>query len=186
MGTAAETAASLADATAAERLDRLWSTEAIRQLAASYSHCVDSRDLDALVQLFIEDVKVTRDSSGRDALKESFRQSLSEVGVTILKVTTHTIEFSDADHAQGKVYAHGDIQIGGRWIQQAIRYDDRYERRADTWYFTGRKHQLFYGADIGENPLGFEPANWPQSNIGLGTLPYNQDTWQTFWNEESS
>ncbi len=170
----------------AERLDRLWSIEAIRQLAANYSHFVDSRDLDSLVGLFVEDVKVSRDASGRDALKQSFRKSLSEVGVTILKVTTHTIDFTDTDHAVGRVYAHGDIQIGGRWIHQAIRYDDRYERRGDAWYFTGRRHQLFYSADVGENPLGYPPADWPQSNIGLGTLPYNQPTWQTFWGKEQA
>jgi len=170
----------------AEQLDRLTSIEAIRQLAANYSHFVDSRDLDSLVALFVDDVKVSRDAVGRDALKASFRSSLSEVGVTILKVTTHTIEFIDPDHATGKVYAHGDVQIGSRWLQQTIRYDDRYERRGDAWAFAGRRHQLFYSADVGQNPLGYEPADWPRSNIGLGTLPYNQTTWQNFWREETT
>lgn len=173
-------------ASLAQQLDRLMSIEAIRQLAANYSHFVDSRDLDSLVSLFVEDVKVSQNTAGRDALKESFRSSLSEVGVTILKVTTHTIEFIDQDHATGKVYAHGDVQIGSRWLHQAIRYDDRYERRGDVWGFTGRKHQLFYSADVGQNPLGYAPADWPRSNIGLGTLPYNQATWQNFWREETT
>ena len=164
-----------------ERLDRLCSTEAIRQLVANYSHFVDSRDLDSLVSLFVEDVRVTKETSGRAALHKSFEQSLAEVGTTILKVTTHTIDFADSDHATGRVYAHGDIQIGARWIHQAIRYDDRYERRGDTWYFAGRRHQLWYGADVGENPLGYPPADWPENNIGQGTLPHSQPTWQKFW-----
>lgn len=211
----------------AERLDRLCSVEAIRQLVALYSHCVDSRDLDRLVGLFVEDVRVAtppegtsqkrtstartstaRKLSGRAALKESFAQSLSEVGTTILKVTTHIINFagdfgsnsgnnpdnnpdnnpgndsSDSDHATGNVYAHGDIQIGDRWIHQVIRYDDRYERREGVWYFVGRKHQLFYGADVGQNPLEYPPANWPESNIGTGTLPHNQPSWQLFWKND--
>ena len=168
-----------------EQLDRLCSTEAIRQLVANYSHFVDSRDLDSLMELFVEDVRVTRETSGRVALRESLEQSLSEVGTTILKVTTHTIDFTDSDHATGRVYAHGDIQIGSRWIHQAIRYDDRYERRGETWYFTGRRHQLWYGADVGENPVGYPLANWPENNVGRGTLPHNQPTWQEFWKERS-
>lgn len=189
-------------------LDRLASTEAIRQLAARYSHFVDSRDLDALVGLFVEDVKVSSTASGRAALRESFAESLSEVGVTILKVTTHTIDFPDPaanpdpaaspdpaadpdpvaspDRATGMVYAHGDVQIGARWLHQAIRYDDRYERRDGIWYFSGRKHQLFYSVDVGQNPLGYAPANWPQSNIGLGSLPYSQPSWQKFWQNNNT
>lgn len=182
-------------------LDRLTSTEAIRQLAARYSHFVDSRDLDALVGLFVDDVKVSREAGGRAALRDSFAESLSEVGVTILKVTTHIIDFADdglgpipdrgsnpdrgPDRATGMVYAHGDVQIGARWLHQAIRYDDRYERRGGIWYFSGRRHQLFYSVDVGENPLGYAPANWPQSNIGLGSLPYSQPSWQNFWQTES-
>ncbi len=172
-------------------LDRLASTEAIRQLAARYSHFVDSRDLDALVGLFVDDVKVSSSARGRAALRDSFARSLCEVGVTILKVTTHTIDFAGPDRsgtpdrgpdrATGMVYAHGDVQLGARWLHQAIRYDDRYERRDGIWYFSGRKHQLFYSVDVGENPLGYAPANWPQSNIGLGSLPHSQPSWQKFW-----
>ena len=40
------------------RLDRLESLDAIRQLAAKYALALDMRDLDALVNLFPEDVKV--------------------------------------------------------------------------------------------------------------------------------
>ena len=43
--------------------------EQIRQLAAHYAVAVDSRDLDTLVGLFVDDVRVGRDTFGRDALR---------------------------------------------------------------------------------------------------------------------
>ena len=45
------------------RLDRLESLDAIRQLAAKYSLALDMRDLDALVNLFAEDIRIGRDKS---------------------------------------------------------------------------------------------------------------------------
>ena len=45
------------------RLDRLESLDAIRQLAAKYSLALDMRDLDALVNLFAEDIRIGRYNS---------------------------------------------------------------------------------------------------------------------------
>jgi ketosteroid isomerase-like protein len=60
--------------------------EAIRQLAAHYAVAVDSRDLDALVELFVDDVRVGRDEYGREALRASFDTSLRGIGISILNV----------------------------------------------------------------------------------------------------
>ena len=152
-----------------ERLDRLWSTEQIRQLVARYAFHLDRRDLDSLVALFAGDVRGL------------FERPLREVQVTILDVGTHVIDFADADTASGSVYCRAEIQDGERWIHQAIRYDDAYVRRDGDWYFLRRDHQLFYGAEVGVNPLGLPPANWPERHDGLGTLPYDQSSWQDFW-----
>jgi hypothetical protein len=168
------------------RIARLISYEEIRQLAARYAVAMDSRDLDALVALFVDDVKVGNDKagkaqSGRDALRAFFDQSLREVGITILNVGTHVIDLDDADHARGVVYCRGEIQVGDRWIVQAIQYQDTYERRGAHWYFARRKHLLWYGRDIGTSPLGLEPANWPEHHTGLGELPEAWSTWREFW-----
>ena len=48
-------------------LDRLVAEAEIRQLVARYAVATDRRDLDALVALFVPDVRVGRDVSGRDA-----------------------------------------------------------------------------------------------------------------------
>src|ERR1700737_3663323 len=109
-------------------LERLVAHEEIRQLAAHYALAVDSRDLDLLVGLFVDDVQVG-DRRGRPALRTSFDRSLRAVGVTILNVGTTVIDLLDADHANGSVYCKGEIQEGERWIHQAILYRDTYERR---------------------------------------------------------
>ena len=165
-----------------DELARLIAHDEIRQLASRYAVALDRRDLDALVELFVDDVRVGRDTFGREALRESFAGQLRGLGPTILNVGTHQIDVVDDDHATGHVYCKGEIADGERWIHQAIRYDDEYERRAGHWLFVRRRHLLFYGAEVGVNPLGLPPANWPEHHDGLGTLPYSEPTWQRFHN----
>jgi ketosteroid isomerase-like protein len=164
-----------------EAPDRLLAYEEIRQLAARYALATDSRDLDALVALFVDDVQVGRGTFGRDALRESFATSLRGVGITILNVGTHVIDLVDDDAATGHVYCKGEIQDGERWIHQAILYRDTYARRDGHWYFVRRRHELWYGAEVGINPLTLPPANWPEHHDGMGTVPEIWETWRAFW-----
>ena len=62
-------------------VERLLAYEEIRQLAARYSVFADARDLDALVDLFVPDVRVGRDRSGHEALKADFDRSFRQVGI---------------------------------------------------------------------------------------------------------
>jgi hypothetical protein len=169
---------------AAARLDRLESIDAVRALVARYALAVDSRDLDALVGLFVPDVRVGRDQRGRGALRAFFDRSLREVGVTILDVGTHVIDLDDADHARGVVYCRGEIQLGDRWVVQAIQYRDTYERRDGEWLFERRRHLLWYGAEVGQSPLGLPPADWPERQTGKGELPETWDSWRRFWSTD--
>ena len=171
------------DAESRARIERLEGHEAIRQLVARYAVAIDSRDLDALVALFVPDVQVGSRASGREALRASFDSSLRTIGVSILNVGTQVIDLVDADRATGVVYCKGEIQDGGRWIHQAILYEDVYRRIADRWYFVRRRHRLFYGAEVGTNPLGLPPANWPEHHDGWGTVPEEWESWQRFWAE---
>ena len=52
-----------------ERLDRLESIDEIRQLVAKYSLSLDMRDLDAHVNLFAQDIRVSHHKTGRSHLK---------------------------------------------------------------------------------------------------------------------
>jgi ketosteroid isomerase-like protein len=162
-------------------LERVVARDEIHQLACRYALAVDERDLDALVALFVPDVQVGRERRGRQALRESFEQSLSAIGVSILFVGNHLVDFQDDRHASGVVYCRGQIQDGERWIEQAIQYRDRYERRGGQWLFVRRHHLLWYGVETAERPLDQPPANWPEHHVGRGTLPEAGETWQAFW-----
>jgi hypothetical protein len=179
----------MSDGASDARVDRLVAHEEIRALVARYAIATDSRDLDALVALFVDDVQVGRDAHGRDALKAFFDESLREVGITILNTGTHLIELDDDDppmRARGVVYCRGEIQVpdpdvGDRWVVQAIQYRDTYERRDGHWFFARREHLLWYGRDLGTSPLGLEPANWPERHTGTGELPELDESWRRFW-----
>ena len=170
-------------------VERLLAYEEIRQLASRYAVYADARDIDGLVDLYISDVRVGRDSYGHDALKIDFDAAFRGVGVTFLQVGNHVIDLLDGDHATGIVYCRAEIQDGGidsdRWIIHAIQYHDTYERREGRWLFVRRKHFLVYGAELGVNPLSLEPANWPRSQTGMGSHPHTLETWQNFWGKST-
>jgi ketosteroid isomerase-like protein len=155
--------------------------EEIRQLASRYAIALDTRDLDALVALFVDDVRVGRDRRGRDALRANFDEQLRAIGVSILNVGTHRIDLVDDDHATGIVYCHAQIEDGERWIHQQILYRDTYARRDEHWYFVRRVHELFYGEVAATNPLQQPPADWPEHHTGRGTAPQSFPTWDAFW-----
>ncbi len=162
-------------------LQRLLAESEIRQLASRYAIAIDSRDLDKLVQLFVDDVQVGRDQRGHEALQADFDAQLRAIGISILFVGNHVIDFESSERALGIVYCKAEVQDGERWIQQAIRYDDEYARTPGGWRFVRRRHRLFYAADLGDNPLALESAQWPQHPTGRGELPEVLETWRTFW-----
>ena len=170
-------------------VERLLAYEEIRQLASRYAIYLDARDLEKLIELFIPDVRVGREKSGREALRADFDSSLRSIGVSFLEIGNHAIELVDADHATGIVYCRAEIQDGGvtseRWIIQCIQYHDSYERRDEHWLFVRRKHFLVYGAELGTNPLTLPPADWPASQTGMGSHPHALPTWQMFWADGS-
>jgi len=164
-----------------DALELLLAHDEIRMLASRYAVAVDTRDLDALVALFVPDVRVGRDSVGRDALRASFSASLSVIGVSVLHVGTHVIDVEDSDHATGVQYTAGQVEDCGRWIHQSIVYRDTYERRDGRWLFVRRVHELFHGVEAWRNPLDQVPADWPRHPDGRGTAPASFPTWDRFW-----
>lgn len=162
-------------------VERVIARDEIRQLAYRYALAIDSRDVELLVSLFIPDVRVGADTTGREALAEFFRSSLRRIGVSILFVGNHVIEFDDRTRANGVVYCRAQIQDGEKWIEQAILYRDRYEQRDGRWLFVRRIHELWYGVETAERPLDQEPANWPERHVGRGTVPESLPSWKTFW-----
>ena len=160
---------------------RLLARDEIRELAHRYAVAIDARDLDSLVALFVDDVRVGKDAVGHEALRRDFERQLRAIGVSILFVGNQVIDFDDDENARGIVYCTAQIQDGKRWIRQAIRYDDVYARRDGRWRFVRRKHLLWYGVEEAGNPLLQPPAEWPRSHTGRGTLPESLASWRRFW-----
>jgi ketosteroid isomerase-like protein len=159
----------------------------IRQLAAAYAVHTDAKNIDALVELYVPDVRISSSLSGRETLGRLMTDALGGVGVTFLNVGTHHIELADdGETATGVVYCKAEIQDGGpdsdRWIHHAIQYHDRYERREGRWYFgANRKHFLVYGVELDANPLDQPDADWPARQVGRGTHPQALASWQDFF-----
>ncbi|CAB4886230.1 unannotated protein [freshwater metagenome] len=158
--------------------------EEIRQLASRYAVALNHRDLDALVGLFVADVRVGRDAMGREALKANMAAQLRDGHRTILQVSNHVIDVADADNASGIVGTRAEIERGEDWVIQVIEYHDTYARREGRWLFVRRRHHLWYGADMLQRPNRLPDANWPQSQTGKGLLPEIMPSWQA-WHDQS-
>ena len=157
--------------TAAEQLDRLVSSDQIAQLPVRYALAVDSRNMDDLVELFIDDVRVGHGRSGRDSLKDWMTGALAQHGRTIHLVANHILTFADADHATGIVYCRDEVENDGQWTIGHIQYWDTYERREGRWYFVRRRYNRWGVVDEvhrsksglgGSSPAATElPQVWP-------------------------
>jgi hypothetical protein len=171
-----------------ERVDRLESLAAIRQLPSRYALCVDSRDVDTMVSLFVPDVRVGRDASGRDPLRAWFVKSLSRLADTVHFAGNHVVDFDDADHAHGIVTCHDEVvfrKIDG-WHQGMLQYWDTYRRvegpDGREWCFERRRFTRWYMSDWLERPShGANPES--QEARPRIQLPEAFDTWAAFWAE---
>ena len=161
-------------------IERLLAYEEIRQIVARYAFSIDTRDLDTLVSLFVEDVAVGKDHQGHAMLKKYFATGLAPIGMSILSVTTHVIDFIDETTATGEVYCTGEIERDGHVLRQAILYRDAYRKTSDGWKFVQRDHLLWYSAPQADNPRDLPPAHWPKGHIGRGTVPECFPSYQQF------
>lgn len=145
------------------RVDRLESTEAIRQLPPKYCIALDQRDWDLLVNLFVEDVGVPGSQRGRLALKEWYDRTVRKATLATAHLTAnHIVEFEDPDHAVGLVYSRNEIEVEAHWMFEMMLYLDRYERRDGRWFFFQRTPVFWYQADSREMPFGPEDKlRWP-------------------------
>ncbi|MCZ4499301.1 MAG: polyketide cyclase [Marmoricola sp.] len=168
----------------AQRIERLESREQIRNLVARYAVLIDSRDLDALVDLFTEDVRVTRETRGRDAMKSLIDGLVRQFTTSVHFVGAQTLDFVDNDHAEGVVYCKAEHEYGDEWIVMAIQYWDRYERRDGTWQFSGRRIQHWYATDLNDRPTGPAKTRWAVT--GSETLPGAYASWGRFWATEQA
>lgn len=165
-----------------QRIDRLESLDEIRQLVAKYALSLDMRDLDAHVNLFAEDIRVSREHSGRAHLKAWIDDTLRlQFTGTSHHTGNHIIEFSDPDHAHGVLYSKNEHECGGEWVIMQMLYWDDYERKDGRWFFRRRLPCYWYATDLNKPPIGDMKMRWPGREPYEGAFHELFPSWKEFW-----
>lgn len=168
---------------AEDRLDRLESLAEIRQLPYRYALAIDSRDITALADLFVPDVRVGKDQHGREALKEWFGNLLTGPRTSVHLVGNHIIDFDAKDEARGIVYCRDELERPerGEWEIGVLQYWDTYRRVDGEWCIERRKFHRWYITDA---------LTRPAHGLGVGTdglatsqLPEAFPTWHGYWSQ---
>lgn len=169
------------------RIDRLESLDEIRQLVSKYSLTLDMRDLDAHVNLFAPDIRVSRETSGRAALRSWLDDTLRlQFTGTSHHIGNHVIEFDSPDSAHGVVYSKNEHETpredgGADWVIMQMMYWDNYERIDGVWVFRRRLPCYWYAADLNAPPTGDLKMRWPDREAYEGAYHELFPSWETFW-----
>jgi ketosteroid isomerase-like protein len=162
------------------RLAQLEALQELRDLVSRYAVAVDSRDLDALVSLYVPDVRVGRWGNGREALRAYFREMLSDFGVSVHIVVNHLVTFGAPGRAAGTAYCRAEHEWQGKWMVLMLQYDDEYEQADGRWLFRRRKPLAWWARDELERPHGPDWMSWP-GRESMGALPQAWPTWHAYW-----
>jgi hypothetical protein len=177
----------MTDQTLLARIERLESLDEIRQLPAKYSLSLDMRDMDAHVNLFAPDIRVSRDKVGRAHLKRWLDDTLRlQFTGTSHHIGNHIIEFDDPEHAHGVVYSKNEHETPcadghSEWVIMQMLYWDNYERIDGRWYFRRRLPCYWYATDINKPPVGDDKMRWPDREPYAGAYHELWPSWQAFW-----
>ena len=115
------------------RISRLEAFQEIRQLGSRYGIAVDSRDIDALVALFVDDGRPVffrggAGTSGGKALHDSYCVTQARYTSSQHYMCNHSIDIDDETHARGIVYAIVRQERDGKSFVTPMIYNDRYEK----------------------------------------------------------
>lgn len=141
----------MSEADLAARIGRLEDRVAIGDLISTYSLCVDDHDFDGLAKLWHADAiygwrGAPPAAQGAAAIATLLESRISSSGPSFHVNHDHVVEFGQghADQANGFVFAHVEASVGGRQVQSAIRYYDRYIRHEGQWLFAARELAFLY------------------------------------------
>ncbi|MDT0577034.1 nuclear transport factor 2 family protein [Croceicoccus sp. F390] len=164
------------------RISRLEALDEIRQLPARYALALDMRDMDAMVSLFPDDVKVGKGASGREALRSYMDATLrSPFTGTSHHIGGHIIEFDDESHAHGVVYSKNEHETGNEWVIMQMMYIDDYRQSDGRWYFARRLPLYWYATDLNRPPIGENKMRWPDTEWTEGNFHKLFPSYAEFW-----
>jgi hypothetical protein len=167
-------------------LAELLARERIRQLALRYALGVDGKDLDAIADLFVDDVSNGRYGPGREGVKNFYDRALRAFHCSMHLVANHTIDFDDDHHAHGVVYCRAQHHVlePEHWFDQALAYWDTYERVGDEWLFRRRRLKSWYRQHFGHPDFGTDRISATPQESGPhrgATMPEAFSTFERFW-----
>ncbi len=170
----------MSDADLLDRIARIEDRLEIDQLPIRYALAVDSRDVESWLALFVPDVRVGREATGREALRAVITPQLRWFYRSIHQIVGHRVELLGPDTARGHVYCRAEHEVGERWIVMAIRYDDDYRKVNGQWLFSRRRERHWYAADVTDQPpsVAFDGWDIPPTPANLPGL---SPTWSSFW-----
>jgi len=158
--------------------------EEIRELPYRYAAAVEARDVDAMARLFVPDARFGKHGSGAEGLRLLMQNSLQDSVLAVILVANHVVELDAEDRGHGQVWAQCFAQTHAEgFIEQLIKYEDRYENHGGRWCFLHRRHRLFYGVRRPASPLTQSAADWPRSQTGVGDLPLADPAFVAWWNK---
>ena len=168
------------------RLARLEGVEEIRQLAAKYAVCLDQRDYDSLVNLFVDDIGVPGKKRGRLALKQWYCGTTrgGETKSTAHFVGNHIIEFEDDETATGLVYSRNHLETADRWMIEMMIYLDRYSLRDGQWFFARRTPFFLYQCPMDAMLLGDFKLAWGDGPPAQSNYHAAFPSWDEFWSDD--
>jgi hypothetical protein len=165
-----------------ERIDRLESRDATRQLPAKYALALKMRDMEATVSLSPEDVRVGRNDCGRLALK-SCRDAMLRSPFTPASshIGDHVIDFIDSDHAAGIVTSKNEQETGDEWAVKQKMYADDDVRADGRGCFARRLPQYRYATDLDKPPIGPDKMRGPGTETCKGNFRKLFPSLEKYW-----
>lgn len=161
----------------------LLAREQIRQLPVRYASALDARDIDAMAELFAAQARFGDHGVGPDGARSLMADSMRDSVFAVILVANHLIEMDDETTAHGQVWAHCHAQSAEGFVEQLIRYDDRYVLEDGRWLFLHRRHRLWFGVAHDVSPLDQAPAEWPARQTGVGDLPLADPLFAGWWED---
>lgn len=160
----------------------LLARDEIRRLAYRYAAAIEARDVDGMVELFSTTSRFGDHGSGADGLRRLMTDSLGDSLFAVILVANHLVEFDGDGAAHGQVWAHCFAHTAADgFVEQLIKYEDRYVREDGRWVFLHRRHRLWYGVGHQSSPLDQGAADWPRSQTGVGDIPLADPMFAQWW-----
>jgi hypothetical protein len=137
-----------------------------------------------MAELFSPHARFGDFGDGTDGLRRLMTHSLGGSLFAVILVANHLIDFDTDDQARGQVWAHCFAQtLGEGFVEQLIKYEDRYERHDGRWLFLHRRHRMWYGVAHRESPLRQRAADWPARQVGVGDIPLSDSAFRDWWED---